>query len=180
MTSLVTRPITCAGVVAVALAAGCKTPPGSSNKTQSIAPTPVAQAHQATTAPSSEANAAEPGTSPLPDALAQKTAAYAHSFDAAPSTPKKAVAAPSPVQWDEPKKTSIKVNPAPTAAAPSAANTAAVLPPVQTQAKTTSGAGAAPGTPQLATAVARAAKANALNDVPAIVPESSDFGTPSN
>jgi hypothetical protein len=170
-----------ASVVAVALAAGCKTPPDSSSKTRSISPTPVAQARQvATTAPSSEANATDSGASPLPDALAKKTAAYAHSFDAAPSTAHQSAAAPSPVQWDEPKKPGITVNPAPTAAAPSAENAAAVLPPAPSQSKTAPTASPAPGTPQLATAVARAAKANALNDVPAIVPESSDFGTPSN
>ena len=122
--------------------------------------------------------AARPTAPPLPDALAQKTAEYARTVEpavnargampTAGAAGATGTAAPSPVQWTD-------TVPHPRAAA----NTPAVLPvtPSAVSPGTASGAGMSATDAAHLAAVTHSARTNQLNDVPAIVPESSDFAT---
>jgi hypothetical protein len=105
----------------------------------------------------------------LPEALAQKTAEYAKSLDPA-GAPASAPPVASPVKWTQAKAAIAANTNAPvvlplTSAAGSASPDPVMLP------------AAAADSAQLA-AVTHSAKSNAMSDIPAIVPESSDFPKP--
>lgn len=132
--------------------AGCQTasPQPLVDKTPTTPP-PVAVAP--TTAP--VAAAPTDSTAVLPEALSQKTAAYAQSLE--PAAAAKSPPKPSAVQWETPKPPK------------ASANTAAALP------ATPATPPASPADSAQVAALAESAKSNALSDVPAIAPESSDF-----
>jgi hypothetical protein len=146
-------------LIAAALqAAGCSS--HSNPPVAFEAPAPAVKPTEPAPAPVAR-ETAKPADAPLPDTLAQKTAEYARSVEPAVNARGAVPPAPSPVQWTD-------ATPHPRAAA----NTPAALPiaPVAVSAPSASPTDAA----HLA-AVTQSAQANALNDVPAIVPESSDF-----
>jgi hypothetical protein len=152
-------------VTVILLIGGCKSQPSSSVSAIPPKPAPVAVAHDPTPPESASVQSA-----PLPDALAQKTTEYAKSLEPAAEPQQAPAPAPSPVKWTQAKAAQRSGSNAPVAlplipAAGSASPDPTVLP------------AAAADSAQLA-AVVHSAKSNAFNDIPAIVPESSDFPKP--
>lgn len=161
------------GIAAVLMAAGCKThqnSPPASTVNAPVSSVPVS--------PAAKAPATEAGAAPLPEALARKTAEYARSLEATSTEP----SARSPVASAGPVVSTRRPKFLDPPANANGANGTASLPLAQAETATATKppAGAAPAvasatdTAHIAT-VAGSAKTNALNDVPSIVPESSDF-----
>jgi hypothetical protein len=151
---------------ALMLATGCSSHP---------APTVAFEAPKAAVKPAEPPAAPAPvaaedavkiTTPQLPDTLAQKTAEYARTLEPAVNAPGAVpTAAPSPVRWTDSA-------PHPRAAA----NSPVGLPVTPAAGATGSPAPAMSSTDATHVAVVtHSAQANELNDVPAIVPESSDF-----
>lgn len=181
-----------AGLIAV----GCNSHSGSSASQPGKSNAEVVKrAETPATAPTAVAPQVDDGSAaPLSNTLAQKTSEYARNLEptASPSrrgakNPAGGPAEPSAVQWDEPKRSvgaqeGTKTAPSPIAAA----NTGARLSSPPDRPKTApppangaqpAAAGIAPGDDaKHAPSLARATRSSALNDIPAIVPESSDFG----
>jgi hypothetical protein len=150
---------------AIFVAAGCKSnskPEVSFNDRKATAK-PAQTTPTAVAVESTPENAPPLNAPPLPDTLAQRTAEYARIVQPAADARVAAPQSPSPVRWTEAKGTVRAAANTPTAIP--AAGTAPMEPPlIASQADSA----------QLA-AVTHSTKQNALNDVPAIVPESSDF-----
>lgn len=164
--------------------AGCKAQPDASASSQKPSRITAAAQPAPTTAPAADAQSAD-NSSVLPDTLAQKTSEYAKSLDpTATAPPSPRPIAPSTVHWGDPKprRAEHPIN------APAAANTATALatPSADSAAAPTAKStsppavvqGSATDTVHIA-AVTQSAKSNALNDVPAIVPEYTDFANSS-
>ncbi|HSV13663.1 MAG TPA: hypothetical protein VLI90_05350 [Tepidisphaeraceae bacterium] len=188
------RPLARVVVLAISLAAvfplaGCQShsqnqsnPPLEAHAPAGPSSAPNVSAQQSSS--SSQANN-EPAPGGLPDALAQKTAAYARNLEPAdqPAAVRRAKQ-PSPVQWEDPHKPTAAANDhAELAATPPSAAAAKPSPSPSASSDAHPAAAVVQPGDDHAAAIARSAKANALNDIPAIVPESSDFasaGSPAN
>jgi hypothetical protein len=162
---------------AVLIVVGCKTHPNSSPSSTLNAPAPLAPAAQAPSA--AKAPPGETVSAPLPEALARKTAEYARSLEST-SAQSPAQSASASLAQASPSRRPKFLDPP--ANQTEGANGTATLPPAQVETasapKPHAGAALAVVSPTDAAhvaSVARSAKANSLNDVPAIVPESSDF-----
>ena len=139
--------------VATLIFVGCETAPTPAPTIAAQTPPPAKPTAAAPTTALAESTTVD-SPAVLPAALTQKTSAYAHSFEPTPAEEKSAAKPkPSSVQWGTPKPPRASAN-APTALPQPAA-------PVES-------------TAQVA-ALAESAKSNALIDVPAISPESTDF-----
>lgn len=171
---------------------GCKSRPPvhTDNAASSRVPLakPVAASTPAAVVP--QANAQGP-VSPLPDTLAQKTTEYAKKLEptaAAKATRRPGSGVPSGVNWEDPKSSTVLEKASAASAPPAAANSAAQLP-AAALARSSAGPSrladaelaaaviASTSDAKHAASVARSASAGTLNDVPAILPEASDFGS---